>query len=188
MASFPQHTIDAAPQGARPILEGAQKALGFVPNLYATMADAPTLLEGYTTLSGIFDKTSLSPTERQVVLLSASYENRCDYCMAAHTVISGLQKVPQDVVDALRNGTPMADPKLEALRSFTRRLVESRGWAEDHDVQKLLDAGYDRSVVLEVVLGLGLKTMSNYLNHLADTPLDAAFKSARWERPAQPVS
>lgn len=185
--SFPQHSIDSAPDGSKAILEGANKALGFVPNLYATMADAPALLEGYTSLSAIFDKTALSPTERQIVLLTASFENGCDYCMAAHTAISGMQKVPDDVVQALRDGTPIADAKLEALRVFTRRLVQARGWAEAGDVEALLDAGYERSTVLEVVLGVGLKTMSNYTNHLANTPLDPAFEPARWERPAATV-
>ena len=185
--SFPLHSIDSAPDGSKAILEGANKALGFVPNLYATMAEAPALLKGYTQLSTTFDTSSLSPTERQIVLLTASFENGCDYCMAAHTAISGMQKVPNDVVQALRDGTPIADAKLEALRTFTRRLVQARGWAEAGDVQALLDAGYERSTVLEVVLGVGLKTMSNYLNHIAATPLDEAFQPAKWERPAAAV-
>lgn len=184
MTSFQQHTIESAPSGAKPILEGAQKALGFVPNLYATMADAPALLEGYTTLSGVFDKSALSPTERQVVLLTTSFENDCDYCMAAHTAISGMQSVPADVVASLREGTPIADAKLEALRAFTRTLVQARGFAQDGDVQALLDAGYTRSTVLEVILGVGLKTMSNFTNHVAKTPLDDAFQPVKWERPA----
>jgi len=131
MTSFQQHSIESAPDGAKPILEGARRALGFVPNLYATMAAAPALLEGYTMLSGVFDKSTLSPTERQIVLLTTSFENDCDYCMAAHTAIAGMQKVPDDIVQALRDGTPIADGKLEALRTFTRRLVQARGWAKD---------------------------------------------------------
>ncbi|MDF1699901.1 MAG: carboxymuconolactone decarboxylase family protein [Planctomycetota bacterium] len=184
MTSFQLHTLESAPESAKPILAGAEQALGFVPNLYATMADAPALLEGYTTLAKVFDKSALSATERQIVLLAVSFENDCDYCMAAHTAISGMQKVPGDVVAALRDGMPLADAKLEALRAFTRGLVQARGFAQAGDVQALLDAGYTRSTVLEVILGVGLKTMSNFTNHVAKTPLDDAFEPVKWERPA----
>ncbi len=184
MTGFPTHTLESAPATAKPILEGAQKALGFVPNLYATMAEAPALLEAYTTIGGIFDKSDLSATERQVILLTVSFENDCSYCVAAHTTIAGMQKVEADVVTALRDGIALADPKLEALRTYVRRVVEAKGWADAAELQALLDAGYTRQTALEVVLGVGMKTMSNYANHIASTPLDAAFEPAAWEKPA----
>jgi uncharacterized peroxidase-related enzyme len=182
MSEFPVHDPKSAPGPSRPILEEAEKSLGFVPNLYGMLAESPALLKGYTTLSSIFEGGTLSPTERQVVLLSTSYQNGCDYCMAAHTAIAGMQKVPESVVSALREGRPIEDPKLRALQSFTHRLVERRGWVPEGEVKGFLDAGYSTEHVLEVVLGVGLKTLSNYANHLAKTPLDSQFEPHRWTR------
>ena len=91
------------------------------------MAEAPALLEGYQTLAGIFDKSDLNATERQVVLMTNNVLNGCSYCMAAHTTIAKGQKVPDDVITALRDGTPIADTKLEALRQFAAKVNETRG-------------------------------------------------------------
>lgn len=175
------HTPSSAPEASREILEGAAKAFGFVPNMLATMAGAPALLKAYTTLSRLFDETSLSPTERQIVLLTVSRENVCEYCMAAHTAIAQMQRVPADVIEALRNDKPIQDERLETLRRFTRSIVESRGWPTEDDKQRFLSAGYGTQQILEVVLGVGMKTLSNYTNHLAGTPLDQAFARAAWK-------
>ncbi|MBI1196248.1 MAG: carboxymuconolactone decarboxylase family protein [Phenylobacterium sp.] len=182
--TYPVHTVDTAPEGAKPTLTAAQKGYGFIPNLLGVMANAPALVAAYTTLSGIFDTSSLSPAERQTVLLTTSYENECAYCMAAHSAIAGMQKVPQHVIDSIRAGAPIADAKLEALRQFTRMVVISRGWPTDAETAAFLAAGYGPQQVLEVVLGVGLKTLSNYTNHLAETPLDAAFAPAAWTKAA----
>ena len=184
MTDFPTHTIETAPAGSKPFLEGAQKAVGFVPNLYAAMAEAPALVEAYLTLSSIFDKTDLTATERQVILMTNNLLNGCDYCMAAHTTISQGQGVPADVIEALRNDTPIANPKLEALRQFSKVVNESRGWPLERDVQALVAAGYTAQTVLEVVLGTGLKVLSNYTNHIVETDVDEAFAPNAWQRPA----
>ena len=184
MTDFATHTIDTAPDASKPFLQGAKNAYSFVPNLLGTMATAPALLEGYMTLAGIFDKTGLSETERQIILMTNNRLNGCTYCMAAHTTISQMAKVPADVIDALRNNTPIADPKLEALRTFAAVVNETRGWPSDAQVAAFLAAGYTRQTVLEVILGTSLKVMSNYTNHIAHTPIDAAFQANAWADPA----
>ena len=184
MTDFPTHTIETAPAEAQPRLKATQDALGFVPNLYAAMAEAPALLEGYQTLAGIFDKTDLSATERQIILMTNNLVNGCDYCMAAHTTISQGEGVPAEVIDALREDTPIADTKLEALRQFAKVVNETRGWPVERDVQALIAAGYTTRTVLEVVLGTGLKVLSNYTNHIVETDVDAAFAPNAWQRPA----
>lgn len=182
--SYTVHSIDSAPVTARDILAGAKKSLGFVPNLFGVMAEAPALLKAYVTLSGIFDDTSFNAIERQVVLLAVSYENNCAYCVAAHSAIAAMQKVPNDVVKSIRDGRPIADTKLEALRRFAVAVVASRGWPSEADTKAFLAAGYGRQQVLEVVLGIGMKTLSNYANHIADTPLDQAFSPVAWSKAA----
>lgn len=182
--SYTVHTVDTAPAAARGTLVGVQKAFGFVPNLLAVMAEAPALLTAYRSLSDLFDQTSFSPSERQVILLAASYENNCAYCVAAHSVIAGMQKVPAEVIHAIRDGKPIADAKLETLRRFTAAVVASRGWPEGPDMDAFQAAGYSRAQVLEVVLGVGMKTLSNYANHIAETPLDQAFAPSAWAKAA----
>jgi uncharacterized peroxidase-related enzyme len=178
--SHPIHTVETAPDGAKDILSGAARAYGFIPNLLGTMAAAPALLKAYTSLTRIFDESSLSATERHVVLLTVSTENTCHYCVAAHSVIAAMQKVPGDVVEAIRTGAPIADARLEALRRFTAAVVVSRGRPSGADTERFLSVGYGWQQVLEVVLGVGIKTMANYTNHMAGTPLDNAFAGAEW--------
>jgi len=180
MTAFTTHSIDSAPEAAKPLLEGAKKAYSFIPNLLGTMAEAPALLEGYMALAGIFDKTSFSETERQIILMTNNRLNGCVYCMAAHTTISQMAKVPADVIDALRNNTPIADPKLEALRTFAAVINETRGWPSEIQVAAFIDAGYTQQNILEVILGTSLKVMSNYTNHVAETAVDAAFAPNAW--------
>ncbi len=180
MTSFATHTIESAPEASKQFLQGAKKAYSFVPNLLGTMAEAPALLEGYTTLAGIFNKTNLSETERQIILMTNNRLNGCVYCMAAHTTISQMAGVEADVIEALRNGTPVADPKLEALRTFTAVINESRGWPTEAQVSAFLEAGYTQQNVLEVILGTSLKVMSNYTNHIAETTVDDAFAPNAW--------
>ena len=180
MTKFTTHTIDTAPEDSKALLEGAKSAYSFVPNLLGTMAEAPAVLEGYMTLSGIFDKTSFSETERQIILMTNNRLNDCQYCMAAHTTISQMANVPADVINALRNDTPIANPKLEALRSFTAAINETRGWPSEKQLNAFIQAGYSQQNVLEVILGTSFKVMSNYTNHIAETTLDPAFAPNAW--------
>ncbi len=169
-----------APEAAREVLAQVRKKFGFVPNLLGNMANAPALLKAYLSVSALLDETSLTPTERQIVLLAASAKNNCTYCVAAHSAIASMQKVPQDVVSSLRNRQPIADAKLEALRRFVEETVETRGWPSEATCKRFLEAGYSESQALEVLVGIGQKTLSNYTNHLAHTPLDEQFAPAAW--------
>lgn len=179
MSRFPLHTAETAPD-AKLLISDAQKAFGFLPNLLAVMAEAPALLEGYMTLAAIFDKSDLSPTERQIVLMVNNRLNGCTYCMAAHSGIAKAQGVPDEVIETLRDGTELSDTKLEALRLFAVKINENRGWPEQSDIDALLAAGYTNRTVLEVILGTAVKVMSNYTNHIASTPLDDAFAAVEW--------
>lgn len=167
-----------APEAAREVLAGAEKKYGFVPNLLGNMAHAPALLKAYLAVGELFEQSSLSPTERQVVLLATSRKNNCEYCLAAHTVIAAMQQVPADVVEAVTNNRPIADRKLEALRRYVTETVESRGWPSEEARRQFEKAGYTGAQALEVILGIGMKTLSNYTNHLAGTEIDPAFAEA----------
>ena len=180
MSNFNLHTKETAQTKSAELLANAEKAYGFIPNLLGVFAESPTTLKAYLTIGQIFDESSFSPTERQVLTLAASRLNDCRYCVAAHSVIANLQKVPADAIEAIRNDQPIADSKLEALRTFTTVVIEKRGWVTEDDTAAFLAAGYSRAQILEVILGISFKTLSNYTNHIADTPLDDAFAAMAW--------
>jgi uncharacterized peroxidase-related enzyme len=180
MAKFEVHTRASAPVPSVKLLDEAEDAYGFVPNLLGVLAESPAALSAYSSLGQIFDSSSLSAAERQVVILAISRFNECDYCMAAHSMTARMQGVPEQAVEAIRNDQPIADARLEALRNFTTAVVERRGWLEDREIGKFLTAGFERAQVLDVILGISFKTLSNYVNHMADTPFDDAFAQDAW--------
>ncbi|MEO9468762.1 carboxymuconolactone decarboxylase family protein [Parasphingorhabdus sp.] len=180
MTSFPVHTHETAPEGSKEILTNVEKSYGFLPNLMATFAESPAAIEAYAAISGIFEKSDFTATEKQIILMTNNRLNGCTYCMAAHTTISQMQGVPQDVIEALRDGSPVEDPKLEALLTFAAQVNEQRGVLDPADIDAFLAAGYTKANVLEVIVGTAMKVMSNYTNHVADTPVDGAFQANAW--------
>ncbi|TNF92893.1 MAG: carboxymuconolactone decarboxylase family protein [Gammaproteobacteria bacterium] len=180
MSNFPDHTLETAPEESRPFMETTRQVYGMIPNLMAKMATSPAIAEAYLTVGGIFDKTSLTPVERQIVLLTVSHFNRCTYCVGAHSVIADMQEVPEEITNAIRNDVPIRDEKLQALRSFVVRMMDSRGWVSDDELDAFYAAGYGQEQVLDVIVGIAMKTMSNYTNHVAGTELDEAFAHRAW--------
>ncbi|MEO0607656.1 MAG: carboxymuconolactone decarboxylase family protein [Pseudomonadota bacterium] len=180
MADFTLHNSGTAPDGARDFITGVEKKMGFVPSLFAVLAENPAVLQAYTQLSDQFGKTGLSALEQQVVTITASVENECHFCVAAHTTISESAGLDLDVIGAVREDRAIDDPKLEALRVFTKKTVIDRGFVSDTDVDAFLAAGYDRAAVLAVILGVALKVISNYTNHVAETPVNEAFQKHAW--------
>ena len=139
--SLPIHTIASAPETAKPNLEAARKMLGFVPNMYGAMANEPALLEAYINGYHAFRTNSgFSPVEQEIVFLVVSRDNGCTYCVAAHSIVADMMsKVPAEVTNAIRDGHPIADSRLEALARFTSVMVASRGNPDNADVAAFLE-------------------------------------------------
>ncbi|MFT6772787.1 MAG: alkylhydroperoxidase family enzyme [Paracoccaceae bacterium] len=184
MADFTIHTLDTAPEASVPLLAKSKAAVGRVPGLHAVMAESPEMLEGYQDLHRLFLATSFTAEEKTVVWQAINVEHSCHYCVPAHTGIAKMMGVDDAITAALRDETPLPTAKLTALRDFTLRMVRERGAVDDAGVQAFLDAGFDRRQVLEVVLGVSQKVMSNYVNHLAQTPVDAAMQKFAWTKAA----
>ncbi len=180
MSQLPVHTIATAPAASREGLEGAQRAFGFVPNLLGVLAASPAALRAYLSASEAFSASTFTDVERQVVLLSVSAEHECDYCMAAHSAAATAAKMPREVLDALRSGEPIPDARLETLRRTTKTMVTLRGRLRDDDRAAFLAAGFTTAQLLEVIVGIAQKTISNYTNHIAETPLDRPFEKFAW--------
>lgn len=181
MSEFTVHTIESAPAASKDILVAVQKKFGFIPNLMGELAEVPAALKAYTMLSELLGQTSLSPIEQQIVLAAVSIANGCEYCVAAHSAGLKAAGLSQAQLNALRGGRPLTDQRLQALREFASAIVEHRGWIEQHQLQHFLDAGYRREQLFEILVGVAMKTLSNYANHLAGTPLDSELQPFAWE-------
>lgn len=180
MPTFPVHTRESAPEASRPLLDAAQQKFGMVPNLMGILATAPAALGSYLAVTGELEGSSLTPVEQQTVLIATSAENRCEYCVSVHSAVAGMVKMPPEALEALRARRDPEDARLGALARFTRHVVDARGWVDGGELGAFLAAGFGEQQVLEVVTGVALKTISNYTNHIAGTPLDGAFESQRW--------
>ena len=182
MSTFTLHDQNSAPEAAKALLDKSQKAFGRVPGLHAVMAESPELLNGYQVLHGLFLDSSFDADEKTVVWQTINVEHACHYCVPAHTGIAKAMKVSDEINNALRDETPLPTPKLEALRDFTLAMVRQRGDVEAKQLEAFYATGYTQQNVLEVILGLSQKVMSNYTNHIAQTPVDQAFKAFAWEK------
>ena len=181
--TFPLLDETTAPEGARNALPATKRTFGMIPNLERVMASAPPLLSGYSALWDLFDQTTLSPIERQVVYLTANYENECDYCVPWHSLLARKAGMDAKSIEALRSGARLPDQKVEALRTFARSLIANRGKASESEINAFFEAGYTEVQALEVILGLAVKIMSNYTNSIAGTPLDREVERLRWKNP-----
>jgi uncharacterized peroxidase-related enzyme len=181
VSTFPIHNLESAPETSGPHLEAAQSKFGMIPNLLGVLATAPVALATYLKTTVELEGSSLSPIEQQVVFVATSVENGCEYCVSVHSAISGMVGMHEDALGALRSGAEPADTRLAALTRFVRAVVRERGWVTPDELKDFGSAGFDERAVLEVITGVALKTLSNYANHIVDTPLDAAFEAARWE-------
>ena len=179
-------TAETADVKSAEILKSTQQNLGFVPNMYANMANSTTLLSSYIASYQSFRSDSnFTPVEQEVIFLSISFENTCDYCMAAHSFVADkMSKVPANIQEELRTGKEISDPRLALLSKFTKKMVEKRGWLDQADVDEFLQAGFEPKHVYDIVAAIGIKIMSNYSNHLYGTPLDEAFASYAWKKEA----
>lgn len=182
MTDYTLHDKTTAPAESQPLLDNSINAFGMIPNLHAVMAEAPGLLEGYQQLHQLFIDSSFDADELTVVWQTINVEHECHYCVPAHTGIAKSMKVDDAITEALRNETPLPSDRLEALRTFTLAMVRGRGNVDASAVNDFLAAGYTQRQVLEVVLGLAQKVMSNYTNHLAETPVDEPFKAFEWHK------
>lgn len=169
-------TVESAPDGSKETLQAIQKGFGFIPNLMATFANSPAVLNGYMGLDAAWSKSSLTPKEQQIILLVTSVENNCRYCTAAHsTILKSMMKVDPETVKAIRNRTEISDQKLNALALFTREIVSEHGYVSENTKSHFLAVGFNEVSMMEVLVGVALKTISNYLDHLNPMIVDQAF-------------
>jgi uncharacterized peroxidase-related enzyme len=177
------HTQESAPQAAKATLATIDHANGFTPNLFRTLANAPSSLNGFVAMLGANDDGTLSPVERQIVQLAASAENQSQYCVAGHTVFATKIGMANEVIVAVRDNKPLADQKYQQLADFTRALVKQRGHVTTDEVAAFVASGYRADQVLEVITCIALKTITNFVSTSLNLPLDPQFADGEWTAP-----
>lgn len=180
--AFKIHDVDSAPAGSNALLANYKKQNGMVPNLFGVMAEAPGLLEGYVSLHKLFVDSSFNAEELTVVWQSINVEHNCTYCVPAHTAIAHMMKVDSALIEALRDQKPLPTDKLQVLQDTTLAMTRKRGELSEDEINRFYAAGYGQRQLLEIVLGLSQKVMSNYVNRLAGTPTDDVFKKFAWQK------
>jgi len=182
MSTLKIHSIESAPEGSKSQLEQSVESFGMLPNLHGVLAGSPQALEGYKTLHGLFANSSFNAEELTVVWQSINVEHECHYCVPAHTGIAHMMKVDAALTEALRNRETLPNEKLQVLQNTTLSLVRNRGRVTDAELEKFYAVGYEERHILDIILGIAQKTMSNYTNHIANTPVDEPFQKFAWNK------
>jgi uncharacterized peroxidase-related enzyme len=185
LTQFTIYTVDSAPEASKSALQQLQQQIGFLPNLAATMAESPAMLTAFTTLRTLYAGTSLSGVERELVALTAAYENVCTYCAAAHSTLAAMYGAPEEEIEDVRAGRiPANNPRLAALSTFARRVIQTRGAVSADEVASVIEAGYSKEQVLDVLVGIAMSNLAAQMHHIGGCPVDDAFAARRWSPPA----
>lgn len=180
MHNYRVHSLESAPEKSRPALEGLKKNVGLIPNLAATMAESPVLLNGFVGAFGNFHGGTFTGAQRQVLLLTNAVTNRSAWAVAYHSTAALKEGVEPDEVEAIRERRTPKDPKLAALSDFTRALIEKRGHLDAREIEAFTSAGFRPDQVLEVMAGLAVSVMANYAGNIAQPPLEEPFRAQAW--------
>ena len=156
---------------AADLLTAVKSKLGLVPNLTKVMANQPAVLDTYLAIGSALSGGAFDPKTREAIALTVAGANQCDYCASAHSAISAGMKVDQGEISKRLNGHS-DDAKLNALLKFTSTIVEKRGLVSDADLSEFKAAGYNDADVTEVIANVVANIFTNYLNHVAETPID----------------
>lgn len=177
---FTTHSIETAPAASKPHLERARREYGYIPNVFAKMAESPALLEACLEADRIFEaKANFTPLEQHAIMQTANRVNGCTYCLAAHGTSAVRSKLcPAETDRHLQDGTPTGDARLDALCRFTQHLIEKRGWVDAAERAAFHAAGFTEAQILDIVLAAAVKTMTNYANHITHPEVDARYRPA----------
>lgn len=166
MTDFTFYSHENTTEQAKKLLLDIKRGYGFIPNMFGYMAEAPTTIEAYLALNALVAKTSLSAAQQQVALLAVSVENDCDFCVVAHRAIGRMKNANPQTITALVTHTEIIDFQDRALAKFAIAVTKSRGQQSEATNKAFLDAGFTKQQILEVILIVSIKTLSNYINHL----------------------
>ena len=170
MSRFSIPTRDEVSAGNQAIFDDLHKKLGMVPNLYAYYAKNETALADYLTFQG--RKTTLNAKEREVVNLVTSQINGCRYCQSAHTAVGKMTGFSEEEILEIRGGSARFDARLDALARFVAAAVHERGHVSEEVKSAFFDAGYSEANLIDVIIAVGDKVISNFIHNVAEFTID----------------
>lgn len=170
MTHFTVPTRSEVSETNQAIFDNLQKGLGFVPNLYATFALSPTALGDYLSLQN--RKSTLSAKEREIINLVVSEVNECIYCLSAHTALGKMNGFSEAQIFEIRSGEASFNPKFDALAKFVREVTIHRGKPSSEAVEAFFEAGYTKANLIDALIIVGDKIISNYLHGITQIPVD----------------
>lgn len=180
MARLTVHNLDTVPEAAKPRMEAVLKNNGFIPNLIGVLANAPEALAFYQEVGKMNAANSLTAGEVEVVQIIAAKTNQCGFCVAGHTKLATLKKLlSEQSIQAARalDAGAFDDAKLSALATFTQAVMAKKGAVADDELQAFFDAGYNQQQAVEVVMGVALATLCNYVNNLAQSEINPELQA-----------
>ncbi len=158
------------------IFATVQKKFGFVPNLVRELAESPAVAQAYLSAAdALANGSSLTAREQQAVQITVAAFNSCHYCTAVHGTLGMKGGLTKEDVSAILSGALPADGRLRLIVETTREILSRRGWLPQPDVTQLAERGLTRAQVFEIIAFVGIKTITNYINHIAQTPVDPPF-------------
>lgn len=186
MNTFTSHTIDTAPQKSKPVLQDVQNTYGFIPNIFADMAESPLPIKIYQFAQALLNSEgTLTKEEVNLVQMAISVENGCAFCVPAHTMAAKAQfKTDAQTIEAIRNDAVPQDTKIAALVALTQELARTKGNVSQSVLDRFFEAGYTKEQVFEVLSIVAYKTITNYTSNLAGTQPNDIFASERWSADA----
>lgn len=184
MHDYRIHTLDTAPEASRPALQRLQQTFGLIPNLAATMAESPSLLQAFVAALGAFTGGTLTQGERQTLLLTNAVANRCAWAVAFHSTLAVKAGVTEADVAAIRAGGSPGERRLAAISALARALIERRGHLDARALGAFRDAGFGADQVLEMIAGLACSVMANYAGNITQPVVEAPFAAQVWSEPA----
>ncbi|QBC45094.1 carboxymuconolactone decarboxylase family protein [Iodobacter fluviatilis] len=175
MSVLTLHTLDSTPETSKALLQSSIDNFGWIPNQSAYMSESPSLLGAYQRAHDLFIDSSLNEEEKAVVWIASGVENNCTYTIQAHSFIALTNGVKNCVVDAIIHDPTKLNARLLALHRFTLEVIHCRGQLNKAAIDAILQAGFNKQSMLDVILGVSQKNMSILLNSIAKTELDERF-------------
>ena len=170
MANFNVPTRSEVSSTNQEIFDNLEKAVGFVPNIYATMATSENALKNFLDFANA--KSSLNTKAKEVINLAVSELNKCQYCLSAHTAIAGMNGFTPEQIIELRSGQASFDSKLDALAKLSKNIVENRGATSEQSLSAFYEAGWSKENLIDVISQVGEITITNYLHRTTEVPVD----------------
>lgn len=154
------------------VIEGQ---IGFVPNLFSYIANSSNMLHAFFSMSKAFDASSFNASEREIIQLTTSQVNRCQYCLAGHSYFAHLQGIDESLIAGIVSGKGITDTKYSALYTLCKSMVSSRGDVALSIVNDFFAQGYTQAQFIELTMGIAIKTFTNLVSKVANIEIDEKF-------------